>query len=72
MFEKFRLSTSNRDVIINLNEIIAIEDNGLNTTKIITTGIATIDDKSTTNTTYIVDGNISDISNLLRQRKLLK
>ena len=38
MFEKFRLSTSNRDVIINLNEIIAIEDNGLNTTKIITTG----------------------------------
>lgn len=72
MFEKFRLSTSNRNVIINLNEIIAIEDNGLNTTKIITTGIATIDDKSTTNTTYIVDGHISDISNLLRQRKLLR
>lgn len=72
MFEKFRLSTSNQDVIINLNEIIAIEDAGFSTTRIITNGIVTVDDKSIINTTYIVDGNISDISNLLRQRKLLK
>lgn len=72
MFEKFRLSTLNKDVIINLNEIIAIEDKGFNATKIITNGIVTADDKSITNITYIVDGNISDISNLLRQRKLLR
>lgn len=72
MFEKFRLSALNRDVIINLNEIIAIEYDGFNTTKIITNGIITADKKDITNITYIVDGSISDISNLLRQRKLLR
>lgn len=71
MFKKFRLSVSNKEVIINLNEIIAIEDDGFNTTKIITNGIVTVDDKSITNTTYIVDGNISDISSRLRKEKLL-
>lgn len=71
MFKKFRLSVSNKEVIINLNEIIAIEDDGFNTTKIITNGIVTADDKSITNTTYIVDGNISDISSRLRKEKLL-
>lgn len=71
MFKKFRLSVSNKEVIINLNEIIAIEDDGFNTTKIITNGIVTVEDKSITNTTYIVDGNISDISSRLRKEKLL-
>lgn len=58
MFEKFKLSSSNKDVIINLNEIIVIEDLGFNAAKIITNG----------NMEYIVKG---DISSILRKKKLL-
>lgn len=72
MFEKFRLSSTYKEVVINLNEIIAIEDNGLSTTKIITSGVTTIDNNSIINTTYIVDCSFCDICSLLRQRKLLK
>ena len=62
MFIKFKLAKVDKDVVININQIIAIEESGVEGRSLIRVNART---KDGINKSYIVNSNIDDVADFI-------